>query len=611
MISDPRQIETDLLVAGGGMAGICAAIAAARIGARVVLVQDRSVLGGNASSEIKMHIVGADCHGTYPGRRESGLLEEFRLEDAVRNAHRSYSLWDLLLYEKVKQEPNITLFLDADLVGAEVGKDPSTGRRTIRSARVVRNLMEDEFRIYAKFFADCTGDGRLGFEAGADFHVGRESRQDYGEPLAQEKADKSTLGSSILITARKHETPQPFIAPDWIRGFQASDFKHRPISSYEYGYWWFEWGGQLDSIKDNETIRHELLRVALGVWNYIKNSGDHPDSACWALDWVGSIPGKRESRRFLGPHVLTQHDVQGGVVFPDQVAFGGWWIDTHPPMGVDVPDEKPCVQHHMPHIYSLPLRCYHSRNVSNLFFAGRNISATHIAFASTRVMGTCSVGGQAIGTAAALWKDAATSDIESLSTPDNISSLQQVLLKDDAYLIGLSNSDPDDLARTATVCASSSQPGGEAAKVLSGVVRGISSEFGSWAVDEGNCWESDGLPATLTLDLANPAAIHEVHLTFDTGFSRELLLSASDFATKRVIRGPQPETVKDYELLIDEQAAFSVTGNHLRKRIHKLDKPVQGARITLRVLATNGTPNARVFEIRVYGPHGFLCTCFF
>lgn len=595
-----HELETDFLVAGGGMSGVCAAIAAARNGAKVVLVQDRSVLGGNASSEIKMHIVGADCHGNYPGRRESGLLEEFRLEDAARNPHRSYSQWDLLLYEKVKKEPNITLLLDADLVSAETDVDEKTDRRTIRSVRVVRNLMEDEFHIRAKFFADCTGDGRLGYEAGADYHIGRESRDDYGEPLAQEKADKYTLGSSILLTARKYDTPQPFIAPDWVREFKESDFKFRGIPWFDYGYWWFEWGGQLDTIKDNEVIRHELLRITLGVWNYIKNSGKHPDSECWALEWVGAIPGKRESRRFLGPHVLTQHDVQGATIFDDQVAYGGWWIDTHPPMGVDAPDERPCVQHHMPHIYSLPLRCYHSRNVANLFFAGRNISATHIAFASTRVMGTCCVGGQAIGTAAALWVGEGTADIATLSTADRLAALQQRLLKDDAYLIDLANEDPDDLARGASIRAESSRPDGEATQVVSGVSRAISSAFGPWAKDNSHCWESDGLPASLTVELAETREISEIHITFDSGFQRELILSPAQRTTDKVIRGPQPETVKDYEIQIDGQTVASVAGNYLRKRIHRLETGVSGREITIKVTATNGTPNARIFEVRVY-----------
>src|SRR6186713_2537433 len=201
-----RHLETDFLVAGGGLAGVCAAIAAARHGARVVLLQDRSVLGGNASSEIKMHAVGADCHGKKPGARESGIIEEILLEDAVRNPYRSYSQWDLLLYEKVKLERNITLLLDTDLIGADVYLR-SDGRRMIRRVRAVRQPTEEEFDITAVYFADCTGDGRLGAEVGADCQVGREAKSTFGEMLARDVADRQTLGSSILITARQHDKP--------------------------------------------------------------------------------------------------------------------------------------------------------------------------------------------------------------------------------------------------------------------------------------------------------------------------------------------------------------------------------------------------------------------
>lgn len=594
-----HTLETDFLVAGGGMSGVCAALAAARNGARVVLVQDRSLLGGNASSEVKMHIVGADCHGQKPGRRESGLIEELRLEDAVRNPHRCYSQWDLLLYEKVKLEPNITLLLDADLVAAEA-VTLADGRREIRSARIVRNLMEEEYTVRAKFFADCTGDGRLGAEAGADFHIGRESREDFGESLAQPVADKHTLGSSILLTGRRYDTPQHFASPSWTRRFKKSDFKHRPINSFEYGYWWFEWGGQIDSIKDNETIRHELLRITLGVWDYIKNSGDYPEAANWALDWVGSIPAKRESRRFKGPHVLTQADVQGATVFADQVAYGGWAIDLHPPSGVDVPDQPPYTPFHVNHVYSIPLRCYHSRNVTNLFFAGRNISATHVAFASTRVMATCAIGGQAIGTAAALWRGAATSDITALSTPANISALQQTLLRDDAYLLNLPGNDSADLARTAKITATSATAGGQPALVVDGITRDLRADFAPWSSDSVHHWESAALPATLALALAAPAALREIHLTFDSGFPRELLLTPSDYMTRKVVRGPQPEVVRHYRVKIDGAVVFEETANYLRKRIHRLPAPVTGAKVEIEVLATHGAPAARIFEVRLY-----------
>ena len=588
-----HTLETDFVVAGGGLAGVCAAIAAARHGSRVVLIQDRSVLGGNASSEIKMHIVGADSHGMKPGARESGIMEELRLEDTVRNPHRSYSQWDLLLYEKVKLEPNITLLLDTDLIGATVEGD------TIQSVRAVSNLTEAEFHIRAKFFADCTGDGRLGVEAGADHHVGREAKSHYGETLARDVADRHTLGSSILITGRKYDTPQPFSAPSWIRKFKKEHFKHRSINSYEYGYWWFEWGGQIDTLKDNETIRHELLRIALGVWDYVKNSGDHPDSAHWALDWVGAIPGKRESRRFLGPHVLKQQDVLGGRIFDDQVAYGGWAIDLHPPSGVDVPDEHPITPTHFKHLYSIPLGTYHSRNIANLFFAGRNISASHVAFASTRVMATCAIGGQAIGTAAALWRDADGSDIRKLATKENVSALQQALLRDDAYLLNLPNADPADLARKAIVTASSAAF--PAANVIDGTTRDLKTAFGPWSADSVHRWESVALPATLALELPARSVIREVHLTFDTNFEQELILSMSDYHTRQSApRAAQSETVKAYRLLLDGKVMVEVGDNYLRKRIHTLASCMIGRKLELEVTATHGAPSARVYEVRIY-----------
>lgn len=590
-----HEVEVDFLVAGGGLSGVCAAIAAARNGATVGLVQDRSVLGGNASSEVKMHVVGADCHGAKPGLRESGLIEELRLEDAVRNPHRCYSQWDLLLYEKVKAEPGISLWLDTDVVGVIKEGD------RIVAARAVRLSTEDEFVIRAKFFADCTGDGRLGAEAGADFQQGREGRDVYGESLAQEVGDRQTLGSSILLTGRKYDAVQVYRAPAWTRKFQRSDFRLRPIRSFEYGYWWFEWGGQLDTIKDNESIRHELLRIALGVWDYVKNSGEYPEAANWALDWVGAMPGKRESRRFLGSQVLTQQAVQEGEVGEDVVAYGGWWIDTHPPMGVDAPDEPPCVQHKLKHIYGIPLGCLHSRNVGNLFFAGRNISASHIAFASTRVMATCAVMGQAIGTAAAVWRGEGGSDIRELATREKVGRVQQALLRDDAFLPGVAGEDAGDLARGAVVTASSERS--PVGRVVDGVTRDLKATFGPWSADTGHGWESKGLPATLVLGWAKPVVMREIHLTFDSGFERgELILSMSDHHTRTSApRAAQGETVKDYRVLVDGVAVVEEAGNYLRKRVHRLAVPVEGTRVELEVTATNGAEVARVFEVRVYG----------
>lgn len=594
-------LHCDLLVVGGGLAGVCAAVAAARNGSRVVLVQNRSVLGGNASSEIRMHTVGADFHGRRPGARETGLIEEMRLEDAARNPHRSYSQWDLLLYEKIVSEPNITLLLDTECTGC-LTSSADGGNKRLLSVEATRQSTEDHFTIQAAFFADCSGDGRLGFEAGADFKVGRESATEYQEPLGLPSGDRQTLGSSIMFTAKKYDSPQSFQAPAWVRRFEKDEFKFRPIDSYEYGYWWAEWGGQLDTLKDNAVIRHELLRIALGIWDYVKNSGEHPGSSHWALDWVGAIPGKRESRRFLGPHMLTQDDLIQGRRFEDAVAYGGWPLDLHPPSGIDAVEEAPCRHIHLDGLYTIPLRALYSRNVENLFFAGRNISATHVAFASTRVMATCAVMGQAIGTAAALAASGGARSIHTYYSSAEIFNLQQRLLKDDAFLLDLKNADPRDLARHALVSSSTETADGPAASVIDGTTRPLHPRLGPWADGGVHRWESVRLPAWIELTWPTPQSIQEIHFTFDSGLDRELTLSAHDATNQKVVRAPQPELVASYEVLLDDVVVVSVTQNLLRKKVHRLPSATAASRLRLRVLGTHGIDHARVFELRAYAP---------
>src|SRR5580765_8414602 len=299
------DLECDLFIAGGGMAGVCAAVAAARHGARVVLVQDRSRLGGNSSSEVKMHIVGADINGHRPGWREGGLIEEFRLDDAVHNPQRSREMWDLLLYDKVKSEPKITLLLDTVCCAAE------TKGGLIQRVMARCDKTEHLYRVHARLYGDCTGDCRLALEAGAEMRRGRETKSEFNESLALDKPDSHTLGSTILFTSRNFGKPMPFTPPACARKVTKEMLRFRPIHSWEYGYWWVEWGGALDTIRDNERIRFELLSIVLGVWDYIKNSGDLPTSANWGMNWLGMMPGKRGSRRIVGDHILTQNDLQG------------------------------------------------------------------------------------------------------------------------------------------------------------------------------------------------------------------------------------------------------------------------------------------------------------
>ncbi|NQU10641.1 FAD-dependent oxidoreductase, partial [bacterium] len=580
------------------------ALAAARNGARTVLIQDRSVLGGNASSEIRMHIVGADCSGRRPGWRESGIIDELRVEDAVRNPQRSMSLWDVLLYEKCRFQENLTLLLDTDCGGVE-RRSPAR----IENLHAINNLLETEYQITAPLFIDCSGDGRLGIEAGAEYHVGREAKHEYGESLAPDQADNQTLGSSIQFCARDHGRPMPFVAPAWARPFTDADLAvGRGHDNWKYGYWWCEWGGQLDTIGDNDRIRHELLRIALGVWDHIKNSGEHPGSETWALEWLGFLPGKRESRRFIGDHRLTQQDVGNGICHADDVAYGGWPIDTHPPAGVDAVTEQPCTQQFVPDCYGIPLRALYSRNVANLLFAGRNISATHVAFASTRVMAPCAVMGQAVGTAAAYCARHGLVPRDLLDR--GIHDVQQQLLKDDATLLRVPNEDEADLARRARVTASSAATDADAAKIVNGWFRDIPPPADQPAAAAQpaviNRWTSaPGQPLPQSVELQWPAGttIREVHLTFDTGFQRCLTLTLSDWYDRLMIRGPQPETVRDYALEARVRGGWhrvaDIHGNHLRKRVHRFE-PVQTDRLRVTVTATNGAPEARVFEVRAY-----------
>ncbi len=583
------DLDTDILVAGGGLAGVCAAISAARHGARVVLVQDRSRLGGNSSSEVKMHVVGANSHKGRPGWRDSGLIEEFKLDDAVNNPQRSFEMWDLLLYDKVMSEPNITLLLETAIYAAEMKGD------SVQRVMARCDKSEHLYRIRAKMFCDCTGDSRLGIETGALYRVGRETQMEFNEPLAPEKADTETLGSSVLFTSRLYHRPMPFTPPKWARKVTKEQLVHRKIDSWEYGYWWIEWGGDLDIIGDNEKIRFELLSIVLGVWDFIKNSGEHPDSSYYAMDWVGMMPGKRGSRRLIGDHTLTQNDLLHGK-FEDAVAVGGWPMDDHPPSGFDKPDMAPNVSIRTPQVYDIPLRTMYSKNVRNLFMAGRNISASHVAFTSARVMATCAVIGQAVGTAAAQCVERGLTPRELASTPQHLTRLRQSLIRDDQTIKGVAGNDPDDHAKKARVSASSEIGAAKAALVQDGFLRDIPDAKGNPV--EFHHWAGE-MPGWIQLDWEKPQRIREVQITFDSGFPRELILSAQDSAVINTVRAPQPETVRDYSVTADGKIVATVAKNHQRVNRLRFDA-VETKSIRVGITASNGLDQARVFEIRCY-----------
>ncbi|CAG7627827.1 FAD-dependent oxidoreductase [Paenibacillus allorhizosphaerae] len=446
-----ETVQTDITIIGGGLAGVNAAVAAARLGRTVALVQNRPVLGGNSSSEVRVWVCGATAHGTHRYARETGIMGEMFVENQFRNPDGNPYFWDTVVLETVRAESNIQLFLNTDV--HEVEAEGGESDRRIVSVTGWMMGSERRIRFVSEMFLDCTGDGLVGFLAGAKYRIGREARHEYNEEWAPEVADDITLGSTILFYSKDAGRPVKYVPPSFAKDItQTSIPMKRVIRSGDSGchYWWIEWGGELDTVHENERIRDELWSVIYGIWDYIKNSGNF-DADNMTLEWVGSLPGKREFRRFIGDYVLHQNDIIAQREFEDRVAFGGWSIDLHPPQGM-YSTESGSKHMHMDGSYHIPFRSLYSVNVSNLLFAGRNISATHVAFGTTRVMATCAVIGEAAGTGAAL-------AVKHGTTPrgvyrEHLSELLQTLLRQDASVLGIANRDDADLARAASVSAS-------------------------------------------------------------------------------------------------------------------------------------------------------------
>jgi hypothetical protein len=355
-----------------------APLAAARRGLEVALVQDRPVLGGNASSEVRLWILGATSHMGNNNRwaREGGIMDELLVENMYRNPEGNPLIFDTILLEKVTQESRITLRLNTAVFEVEMGTS-----ETIAAVKAFCSQNQTMYHLSAPYFVDASGDGILGFLAGAAFRMGAESADEFGEKFAPSKEYGELLGHSLYFYSKDMGKPVKYVAPSFalkdisqiprFKSFNAKDFGCR--------LWWVEYGGRLDTIKETETIKWELWKVIYGVWDHIKNSGNFPEAENLTLEWVGTIPGKRESRRFEGDYMMIQQDIVEQRKHYDAVGFGGWSIDLHPADGVF--SEKPgCNQWHSKGIYQIPYRSLYSRNIANLFLAGRIISASHVAF---------------------------------------------------------------------------------------------------------------------------------------------------------------------------------------------------------------------------------------
>lgn len=618
----PVEKKYDVVVVGGGMSGLCAAIASARHGAKTAIIHDRSVFGGNASSEIKMHICGASCHWGKMDATETGILMELLLENKFLNENHNYSIWDGVLWSKVLDTENLDCYLNTSMNLVD-----SNGYE-IKAIDCYQMTTEKRFRFTSEIFIDATGLGSLSYFAGAEYRIGRDGIEEFKEKSAPNVSTGETMGNTVLFCAYDTGNPVKFIKPDWAYTFDESDFNHRfhgevtvchtaddvivlkPGEDYntqpgvlvekydvQSGYWWIELGGDWDDIiKDSEDIRWELYKTVYGIWDHIKNRGDH-GAKNYELLWVGNLPGIRESRRIKGEYVLREQDILNNKIFEDGVAYGGWPMDDHVAGGFSAKESTPSEVRSFSGLYSIPYGCYYAKDMKNLMMCGRIMSASKIAMSSTRIMGTCAVGGQAVGTAAAM-------AVKKSCTPKvfgekYIQELRQELLKDDCYILGLKNLDEKDFARRAYVTASSEKKGFEAAKIINGVSRNVDHEK--------NLWVSDSIRKTgefINLKLEEIKNISEIRITFDPNLSEERCISVAKSFIDKIPKKIDQEVVKDYTINIfkDGNVVYrkSIRQNYQRLNIIKIDPSIQGDEVRIYIEGTHGCPDVRIFEVRIY-----------
>lgn len=447
------KITADLVIAGAGLPGICTALKSARMGLKTALISNRPYFGGNASAELMIMIVGASGMQEFNyNARETGIIEELFLENLYQNPEKNRYIWDGILLDKLQAEENLMLFPNTCIDEVRMGE----GSR-IASISGLQTTTETRYIFEAPLFVDDTGDGTVGYLAGAEYRYGREARTEFGEKFAPEKADDGVLPSTMVFFAHDVGHPVPYTPPKFAKDLtktEVLEYRIIPPDMFHQFLWFYELDGNLNQMDQYEDILQHHRELVYGVWDYIKNSGKYP-AENYAFSYISPIAGKRESRRLMGDYMLTERDILEQKDFEDAVGHGGWSIDLH---ALDGFYSKELINEHiyLKGIYQIPYRCSYSKSVDNLFIEGRCMSVSHVALGSVRTMATLSTVGQANAVAAFLCKKYGISPRQ--VGQEHLEELQQLLLEADQYIVGKPYRDPENLAASASVLVSSVKP---------------------------------------------------------------------------------------------------------------------------------------------------------
>lgn len=444
------EITADLVICGAGLPGICTALKSARMGLKTALISNRPYFGGNSSAELMIMIVGASGMQEFNyNARESGVIEELFLEYLYKNPEKNRYIWDGILLDKLQAEENLMLFANTCIDVVEMGTD-----HIIKSVSGLQTTTERRYVFRAPLFVDDTGDGTVGYLAGAEYRYGREASSEFGEHFAPEKADDGVLPSTMVFFAHDVGHPVPYTPPKFAKDYTKTDvLEHRviPPDMFHQFLWFYELDGNLNQMDQYEDILQHHRELVYGVWDYIKNSGKY-DADNYAFSYISPVAGKRESRRLVGDYILTERDITGQTDFEDTIGHGGWSIDLH---ALDGFYSKELINQHiyLKGIYQIPYRCGYSKDIDNLFIEGRCMSVSHVALGSVRTMATLSTVGQANAIAAFLCKKYKISPRQ--VGQEHMEELQQLLLKDDQYIVGKRYVDSANLVNSAAVSVSS------------------------------------------------------------------------------------------------------------------------------------------------------------